>query len=71
MAENDMLELPGLRVEIDDVVYQPQFSMLADQPHCFVYKKYYMITILLQLLVHQEFQLIRQSELSYEGNQEF
>ena len=37
MAENDMLELPGLRVEIDDVVYQPQFSMLADQPHCFVY----------------------------------
>ena len=37
MAENDMVELPGLRVEIDDVVYQPQFSMLADQPHCFVY----------------------------------
>lgn len=37
MAENDMVELPGLRVEIDDVVYQPQFSILADQPHCFVY----------------------------------
>ena len=37
MAENDMMELPGLRVNIDDVVYQPQFSMLADQPHCFVY----------------------------------
>ena len=37
MAENDMVELPGLCVNIDKVVYQPQFSMLADQPHCFVY----------------------------------
>ena len=37
MAENDMVELPGLRVNIDDVVYQPQFPAPTDHPHCFAY----------------------------------
>ena len=37
MAENDMVELPGLHVNIDDVVYQPQFPAPTDHPHCFAY----------------------------------
>ena len=30
-------ELPGLRVTVDRVVYQPDAHTPADRPHCFVY----------------------------------
>jgi len=30
-------ELPGLRVTVDRVVYQPDFPAPPDRPHCFVY----------------------------------
>jgi ApaG protein len=30
-------ELPGLRVTVDRVVYQPEAQTPADRPHCFVY----------------------------------
>ena len=31
------LELPGLRVTVDRVVYQPDAQAPAERPHCFVY----------------------------------
>ncbi len=32
-----MPELPGLRVTVDQVVYQPDAPTPPDRPHCFVY----------------------------------
>ena len=32
-----ILELPGLRVTVDRVVYQPEALTPPDHPHCFVY----------------------------------
>ena len=34
---SDLVELPGLRVTVDQVVYQPDAQTPADRPHCFVY----------------------------------
>ena len=36
-APGDFLELPGLRVAVDKVQYQPDAETPADRPHCFVY----------------------------------
>ncbi|MEW6303483.1 MAG: ApaG domain [Verrucomicrobiota bacterium] len=37
MSTNGFLELPGLRVSVDEVVYQPNVNAPPDRPHCFVY----------------------------------
>lgn len=34
---SDLVELPGLRVTVDQVVYQPDAQTPPDRPHCFVY----------------------------------
>ena len=34
---SDLVELPGLRVTVDQVVYQPDAQTPEDRPHCFVY----------------------------------
>ena len=36
-AAEKILELPGLRVTVDRVVYQPDALTPPDRPHCFVY----------------------------------
>ena len=36
-AAEKILELPGLRVTVDRVVYQPDALSPPDRPHCFVY----------------------------------
>ena len=36
-ASEKILELPGLRVTVDRVVYQPDALTLPERPHCFVY----------------------------------
>ena len=36
-AAEKILELPGLRVTVDRVVYQPDALAPPDRPHCFVY----------------------------------
>ena len=36
-AAEKILELPGLRVTVDRVVYQPDAQTPPDRPHCFVY----------------------------------
>ena len=36
-AAEKILELPGLRVTVDRVVYQPEALTPPDRPHCFVY----------------------------------
>ena len=33
----DFLEPAGLRVTVDQVIYQPQVATPPDRPHCFVY----------------------------------
>lgn len=37
MNSDDFLEPAGLRVTVDQVLYQPQVETPADRPHCFVY----------------------------------
>jgi ApaG protein len=37
VSTSGFLELPGLRVTVDDVVYQPNVDAPPDRPHCFVY----------------------------------
>lgn len=37
MPERDFLEPAGLRVSVDEVVYQPNVPTPVDRPHCFVY----------------------------------
>ncbi len=37
MSETHYSKLPGLRVTVDRVLYQPQVNASADYPHCFVY----------------------------------
>lgn len=38
MAPNaNFTEPPGLRVTVDDVIYQPDIPTPVDRPHCFVY----------------------------------
>ena len=37
MNSGDFLEPAGLRVTVDQVLYQPQAETPADRPHCFVY----------------------------------
>jgi len=34
---DEIPELPGLRVSVDRVAYQPDFPAPPDRPHCFVY----------------------------------
>lgn len=34
---SDLIELDGLHVTVDQVVYQPEASTPEDRPHCFVY----------------------------------
>lgn len=34
---SDLIELPGLRVTVDQVVYQPEAQTPEDRPYCFVY----------------------------------
>ncbi len=36
-VSSDFLELPGLRVTVDEVLYQPDAAAPEDRPHCFVY----------------------------------
>ncbi len=36
-ASTDFAELKGLRVEVERVIYQPDFDGPADRPYCFVY----------------------------------
>ena len=36
-APLELVELPGLTVEVDRVAYQPEAQAPADRPHCFVY----------------------------------
>jgi ApaG protein len=36
-VKNDFLELPGLRVTVDQVVYCPDAQTPPDRPHCFAY----------------------------------
>ena len=36
-AATDLVELPGLYVTVDEVVYQPEANTPPDRPHCFVY----------------------------------
>ena len=33
----DFFELPGLRVTVDQVLYQPEAETPLERPHCFVY----------------------------------
>src|SRR6188474_219494 len=35
--KGDLLELPGLRVTVDRVAYNPEAQTPPDRPHCFVY----------------------------------
>lgn len=37
MPDDEFIELPGLHVTIDDVVYQPQAMVPAGMAHCFAY----------------------------------
>ena len=37
MAQTGFLELEGLRVTVDRVVYQPDVETPVERPHCFVY----------------------------------
>lgn len=37
MAQTAFLELPGLRVTVDRVVYHPEAETPPERPHCFVY----------------------------------
>ncbi|MGV3774336.1 MAG: Co2+/Mg2+ efflux protein ApaG [Verrucomicrobiales bacterium] len=37
MSRSDILELPGLRVTVDKVIYQPHVSADITQPYCFMY----------------------------------
>ncbi len=34
---NQFLELPNLRVTVDEVIYHPDVSTPPDRPHCFAY----------------------------------
>ena len=36
-ATSDFIELPGLRVTVDNVEHQPNAQTPPDRPHCFVY----------------------------------
>jgi ApaG protein len=36
-VEHDFLEPAGLRVSVDQVLYQPDVPTPVDRPHCFVY----------------------------------
>ncbi len=36
-ASHDFLELEGLRVTVDRVIYQPEMPGPPERPHCFVY----------------------------------
>ena len=36
-ASSDILELPGLRVTVDRLVYRPNDDQSPDRPHCFIY----------------------------------
>jgi ApaG protein len=35
--KTDFTEPPGLRVTVDEVIYQPDVPTPVDRPHCFVY----------------------------------
>lgn len=37
MNASDLLELPGLHVTVDQVVYQPDAKTPPERPHCFAY----------------------------------
>ena len=36
-SKGDLVELPGLRVTVDRVAYNPEAQTPPDRPHCFVY----------------------------------
>ncbi len=36
-SSKDILEPPGLKVTVDEVLYQPEVQTPPDRPHCFVY----------------------------------
>ena len=36
-SKGDLVELPGLRVTVDRVAYNPEAQTPPERPHCFVY----------------------------------